>query len=206
MDIRKNIIFGFIVIIVLLSTMGAFLIHSMQNLARETENIYKHPFTVSNASRDIKLYTMSIHCLMKDLDYVKYREEINDLMTEMERKEQLIYEKFTVISDRYLGRKEDVDNAALAFAEWNEERHKWILDELRGDAGAADVSIGNEDLFFRKVNTSTQKLTEFAMNKANEFYTKTLKKKKAVFVYTHNAFTDEHNRFTGHTELRCEKP
>lgn len=62
-NIKYKIILAFSSIVLLLAAMGSFLIQSMESLAKETKNIYRHPFAVSNATRDIRIHLLSVQVI-----------------------------------------------------------------------------------------------------------------------------------------------
>lgn len=179
MDIRKKIIFAFSLIVVLLSAMGIYLIHSMQNLAGETENIYRHPFAVSNAARDIKIHLISIQNNLKDIMLAENGEELGIAQERIRVDERMIHERFALIDERFLGDRADVLKAHQAFTDW-----KKICDEivfLKKNGMLTDAYkimradfVKNTD----RLDSTIRYLTDFATGKANEFYTKTLEHKK----------------------------
>lgn len=182
-NIRNKIIIGFSVIILLLSTIGIYLIHSMQNMAKEASNIYNHPFTVSNAAKDIKINLLNIQNSVKE-GVIKKDSSSEPLAIDMLRNnERLILEKFEIIRDRYLGEPEDVETAFTFFRNWLRIIDQVVLLQKERNFDSASALITNEaEEEVNRLTASLRALSDFASGKANEFYDKTLQGKRDSFL------------------------
>lgn len=178
MNIRNKIIFGFVIIVVLLSATGIFLIQSMQNLAKETENIYKHPFTVSNAARDINIHVAKIQNYLKDIVISKEGADLRIANAKIDEHETLIYVNFDLITRQFLGNIQDVQKARQEFSDWRDVYNGVISKKNNTNNIDEPNIINNINRNANRVNNSIQNLIDFATNKANEFYTKTLEGKR----------------------------
>lgn len=183
MDIRKKIIFAFSFIVVLLSATGIFLIQSMQNLAKETENIYRHPFAVSNATRDIQIHLISIQNYLKDIMLAENGKESGIAQEKIRLRERMICEKFELINERFLGDKADVHKARKVFSEWVKVCEEVISLKKNGkESDVSEIMRGEFADSSARVESAIQHLADFATDKANEFYTKTLDRKMRSLV------------------------
>jgi len=64
MNIKTKLITGFGIIIILLVGIGLSAIFSMVRLSKITDNMYIHPFTVSNAAQRINTNLIAMHRYM----------------------------------------------------------------------------------------------------------------------------------------------
>ena len=183
MSIRGKIIFGFSLIIILLSAMGIFLIYSMQKLANEAGNIYKHPFTVSNAAKNIEIHLLSIQDKLKDAILPDSENRSRGIEISIRRQKGMILEDFGTIKDRYLGPEKDVENALTAYNSWLDVTEDVIFLQKQGKTLEAsqliETRLSQDTERFR---SAMDNLIAFATGKANEFYTKTLDNKKDFLI------------------------
>ncbi|MCK5719212.1 MAG: diguanylate cyclase [Thiomargarita sp.] len=172
MDIRKKIIISFGLIVVLLSAMGIFHIYSMYNLSNETKNIYEHPFTVSNAAKDIQIHLANIQNHLKDIILSENGEEIGIAFEKNRIHKKIIYKKFDLITDRFLGNRTDVEKASQAFNDWYKVYEEIIIQKKQQQIPKAlKIIKGKFAENTIQVNHLVQYLIDFASNKATEFYT-----------------------------------
>lgn len=100
-------------LIVFLSGVGVLLLSSvayvgMEYLSFQTEQLYKHPYTVSNCVRDIKYGIVAIHRNMKDVALAKDMESINVAAKAVDEEEAKVFKAFDKAEERFLGDKKDV--------------------------------------------------------------------------------------------------
>ena len=184
MDIKFKIIAAFIFIVALLASTELFLIQSMEKLARETENIYRHPFAVSNATRDIRVHMLSIQNDLKDIMLTQNDETSGAAQERIRFKIEEIKALFELINERFLGDQEDIKKTVLAFTEWKKICDAIIISSKKEGMEAETLTLMHE-----KMPKSTEQLesaitfiADFANAKANEFYTKTLDRKMGSLV------------------------
>lgn len=109
---------GFSTIGVLMLFMGAFSVNGAFTLSAVTENLHRHPYTVSNATRDVQTAIYAIHRDMKDIALSRDPSEIETAMASINQHEKNALEAFDIIEKRFLGDKTDIEEAKKAFLSW----------------------------------------------------------------------------------------
>jgi diguanylate cyclase (GGDEF)-like protein/PAS domain S-box-containing protein len=182
-NIKYKIILAFSFIILLLAAMGSFLIQSMESLAKETENIYRHPFAVSNATRDIRIHLLSIQNNFKEIMLSGNGETCGILVEKISSNEIRIQEQFDLINERFLGDKQDVKKMFQAYTRWQNFCKSIVSLKRKGlDDQALGMMHGQLPQATRQLESSIQFIADFANAKASEFYTLTLERKRGSLV------------------------
>ena len=164
---------GFSSVLILTIIVGVIAIIEMQNLAENIIQMYKHPFAVSNAVRDIRADIIAIHRSMKDVALAKDVGQITTASATVYRYEQNVYKSFELVSQRFLGDKSDVKTAKQAFSEWKAIRDEVIsLMELGEKDQAADITKGKGAKHVKDMNKKIQVMIDFASDKGDSFFEK----------------------------------
>ena len=167
---EKKIIQSFILVGLLLTLLGVFSIIKIIELSDITTRFYKHPLTVTNATKSIQTNLTSMHRYMKDVVLAKDEAELQAALKEVDIYERNVYEDFEIVFTYYLGDRQEVSISYELFKNW-----KSIRDEVVTlmHAGKKDEAIaitkekGAEHVFF--LNKSVETLVIFAHNKAELF-------------------------------------
>jgi methyl-accepting chemotaxis protein len=113
----------------------------LKTIAAQTENLYQHPYAVSNAARNISINLVSMHRYMKDVALAENVLKIRNATTLVDEHEQLVLRNFDLIFDRYLGNRSDIQSAYKAFIDWKVIRDEVIFLMMRGkNKEAADIT------------------------------------------------------------------
>ena len=112
-------------IVCLLISLGGFSLFYLDKIAQKTELLYKHPYTVSNAVRNIDTNIVAMHRYMKDVALAENAEDIKHAHALVDAHEINVLQNFQIVLNRYLGSKSDIDSAYQAFIGW-----KVIRDEV----------------------------------------------------------------------------
>ncbi len=164
---------GFILIIALVILTGIFSVRTVKMISAETERLYKHPFTVSNAAREIKTNMISMHRYMKDVvlaENSKQLETANALVSTYEAK---VFGNFRIIFERFLGDKQKIYRVYQSFVAWRDIRNEVIaLKRAEKFQAAAEITKGKGAEHVRLLTEQTQELVDFATIKAAEFLRK----------------------------------
>ncbi len=178
MNSQKNISLVFSVIILLSIGLGASSLFYLSTIAAETENLYTHPYAVSNASRNISINLISMHRYMKDVVLAENDQQILRASNLVDKHEHIVYRSFDVIFDRYLGKRSDIEILYNAFIEWKTIRDEVIFLKSRGmDLKAASITKQKGADHVTLLNKETQLLIDFADNKAKTFLDNSVKTK-----------------------------
>jgi CHASE3 domain sensor protein len=76
-NIKTKIILGFGTLFVLTGVIGITAIRQINSINKEVEDIYNHPFTVSNAVRDINISIYAANRSMKDVAMASDMKQFN---------------------------------------------------------------------------------------------------------------------------------
>ncbi len=172
----KKLFFSFLLILIIALLSAYFTILKMNQLSVNTQKMYTHPFTVSNAVASIQTNIITMHRDMKDIVLSKNSLEILKLVQEIQQEEDKALKSFGAIYQYYLGDKENIDTSYNAFKEWKQIREKVLVkiyDNKREEAIAITKGEGAKHIkdLYEKIET----LKTFAFNKANHFYTSSIK-------------------------------
>jgi PAS domain S-box-containing protein len=184
-SILNRVLIGLSVILMAFTVLSARFLVSLKKIDTINNEIVEHPFTVSNALKDIQIRSNAIRRSMVELAFstdagmaAKFRETVKNDDAE-------VTTLFEVVKKRYLGKKEDVEAAIKAFGDWQLLRAKEI--EMV-DSGKKEEAIKTiSTLGIRQFDTVESKLTvllNFAKNKADEFNSNSEKISQNTFTQT----------------------
>jgi signal transduction histidine kinase len=168
--IKKMILASFGITIILVLGLGVFSMIKMMELAKQTEDLYNHPFSVTSSVKNIQLNFISMHRYMKDIPLSKNDEQLQRALKEINISEVAIHREFDFIIGRYLGDKRDIEEVQEAFLEW-----KVMLDECiklvkKGKKDEAACLTRNEgERQIKQLEEHISHLINFARNKADHF-------------------------------------
>ncbi len=166
-----RITLGFLAIILLLGTLGAVSLFYARGVIESTENLYRHPFVVNNAVKNIQINLVAMHRSMKDVVLADNHRQLAAAIEKVDTYELEVFDEFNVIFDRFLGDRKTVDRAYQAFVNWREIRHSVIaLVGQKKIKEAADITKGRGADHVELLNRATKELADFAHMKANEFH------------------------------------
>lgn len=126
LSISARLIIIYFIIILLFTFISFNTIIHINRSVKSTKAIYDHPYAVSNAVRDIEKSTISMHRFMKDLVLTDDPAELKKIIGKVELLEQDVISKFDLVYDRYLGSRQDIENAYQAFLELKNIRNEVI--------------------------------------------------------------------------------
>ncbi|MCT4590651.1 MAG: PAS domain S-box protein [Carboxylicivirga sp.] len=168
-----QLIIGFGLIIILSISANVVSLLELKKIKRDTDLIIAHPFTVSNAVKDININITAIHRTMKDLALSETEQEVEAAKQLVNHHDSLIHIAFNTVIDRYLGEKEIVMDAYKAYNLWEIIRLEVIEHKRQGeDDTAIAITRGKGDEHVKLLIQKTSVLIEFALNKANDFHSR----------------------------------
>ncbi|NOU59789.1 response regulator [Marinifilum caeruleilacunae] len=179
---QTRLILGFSLILFFSFIIGIISFIEIKNISKKTEAIYRHPLAVSNSVRDINISINAIHRSMKDVVLAKNIEELYESILVVNKHDRQVYTSFKVVQERFLGEKEVVNDAYQAYRDWEKIRNEVIMLKKGGhDERAADITRGRGAFHVNLLFEKTKILTDFAQNKADEFYLSTLESEQKSF-------------------------
>jgi len=157
----------------LLAITGITSIYNLLKLSQLTEDIYRHPFVVSNAVRSIDTNLISMHRYMKDVALSRNDMELESAIHKVNEHEKLALKEFDIVFKQFLGDKSKVQTVYQAVLDWKIIRDEVITLMRSGKKQqAAQITKGKgaEHIFY--LNSTTQVLIKYETNKAETFYQK----------------------------------
>jgi len=156
--------------ITLIVVIGVFSVYTVKSISADTERLYNHPFTVSNAARDIKINLISMHRYMKDVALAENEAQMDQASALVEAHEEHVFDSFVIIFDRFLGEKAKIHRVYQSFIAWREIRNEVIALKRAGQPEqAAQITKGKGAEHVQRLTDQTQELVDFAAAKASEF-------------------------------------
>lgn len=169
-DINKTAINSvFAVMILCISVLGGYSVYQARELNQHTEDIYSHPFIVSNALRDIAIQIISIRSNMQDIPFAKGR-EIDAIVTDIQQKDAKTMAEFDVVLGAFLGDKKEIEKTRDLFIQWREIRNNIIAVAKSSDRERAYAQIHGFGLaHVTKLRSRIASHIQFANAKAQQF-------------------------------------
>ncbi|WP_024592802.1 MULTISPECIES: hypothetical protein [unclassified Pseudoalteromonas] len=88
LSLGKRLGSSYFILITILLIMTGFAVVEMRTISSFTQQLYKHPYTVSVSIAKIEVNVTSIHSAMKDVAQANTIEQINDAAKEIARLEK----------------------------------------------------------------------------------------------------------------------
>lgn len=164
---------GFGLIILGIIAFGAFSFNQAQTLSNLTEKLFRHPYTVSVAVRDIELGIASIHLSMRNVMLAESPDEIQKGVVAVDAYEADTLKQFDILRERFLGDQAMVEDVYTLMAGWKVLRDELIGLKREGNSAAvADFSREKGVVHIAETMAALNKLKDFATNKGMEFNAK----------------------------------
>ena len=184
------LISGFIVVILLVIAFALIALHENKKIAELNDQMFRHPFTVSNEVLKARIEIVGIHRYMKDVVLATNEQEIMTVVSLVTQHEKNVYRHFDLIKERFLGDIEIVDDAYSAFVDWEAIRNE-VIDFRRNQQykQAAEITIGKGAEHVQLMTKKMDVLSNFASNKALEFNDNSQQVYKRITLYLYALLT-----------------
>jgi CheY-like chemotaxis protein/signal transduction histidine kinase/HAMP domain-containing protein len=170
-SIAKRLLLGFGIILLLQVASSVLSFFDIDRLWNQTDALYKHPFIVSNAARDININILNIRRNMLDIAISPSREKVEQYQKSIDLEEQNALIAFDTIKNQYLGDKRDIDALYNYFINWKAIREK-AFQEITSDKYdlATALIINQNKAYVDSLLLKSQVVIDFASLKAESFY------------------------------------
>lgn len=169
-NILLKIILGFSIPLLILLILALLFLFQTKEQNKIVNDILDHPYTVSNSVRDINIHINAILRTMKDITLSSNETKLNTEIAKVDSLEQIIYERFQIVEERFLGDKEQIKEYKELFIQWKTIRDEVItLVQSDSTAKAVAVTRGKGARHVNKLMDYSQIITNFANNKAKTF-------------------------------------
>lgn len=179
---------SFLIIVIIAVSSAIFTIKTMQELTKNTQKMYTHPFKVSNSVASIQTSIVTMHRNMKDVVLTSDSLEMIQIIEAVQIEEDKIYKEFEIVYANYLGDKQDIDVLYEAFKSWKQIREEVIaLVHEKKLPEAIKITKGKGKKHIDNLYVQIDVLKTYAFNKAEEFYTSSVKNSgidQVIIVFT----------------------
>lgn len=174
----KKVIMGFLLIVIVVVGLGLNSQWQLSRISQDTDDLYQHPFAVSNAANNINFHLVSMHRYMKDVVLAKDEAELVLAVEEVSAHEEQALKEFNIIFDRFLGDKSQINATYRAFIDWKAIRNEVIqlMREGRKDEAIAITKVKGA-IHVGNLNLLVEEFVTFAFNKAKQFHSRALSNK-----------------------------
>ena len=153
-------------------------LQQIDNKFTDTNRLYQHPYKVSNASLNIQVHIQEIHQIIKNIKYAQNNEQIKTSLSLASEHESEVLSKLSLISQRYLGKKEVIDNIYQLIIDWRVIRQNVFDAHLQKikDGGSTEFKLikltyaeqkNNKQV--AEIQSQIKAIIDFANNKAKFF-------------------------------------
>ena len=169
LTIRTRLITGFSVLVILILFMGMFSYSKLVLLEKQTENIYKHPLTVTRASLTASNDIREVVILMKEMVLLNDAQSINKARIDMEKQVDDLTKQLNIVKERILGVEGDalIENVINRVSQWKPVRDNYVEALLAGKTPTDQAKQFRVELL-----QLTRSLSDYASEKADGFYEK----------------------------------
>jgi CheY-like chemotaxis protein/signal transduction histidine kinase len=181
LKIGKRLTLGFIVILTFSMVTSIVAIFQINTIWSDTQNLYQHPFMVSNLLRDIKINALNIRRYMLDMAILKDKEKIDELEGLINNEESSAFENYDKITELYYGDKKLIGQSYQFFKNWKPLRDDVIALVKNGNAEkSSDYMVERNREYVRKLFVQMQALIDTTSKSAETFYISTLTTKNDI--------------------------
>ncbi len=161
---------GFCALIAMIVVVEFVAIRTVDTIAGLSNNLYEHPFAVSNAVLEINSDIIGIHRHMKDVALAQNTEELELAISLVDKHEAEVFRHFDFIMERFLGDKARIVETRQLFTDWKPIRSEVIeLTRAGRNDEAALITKGKGAIYVETLTQEMDGLIEFSKNKADEF-------------------------------------
>ena len=173
LKISTQLKIGLGIILAFIMLLGIIAITHTNLMWQEMFGLYQHPIKVSKAVVEVKADVLAIRSGMKELFLSENDQDTQTVMKKMAGYEADAQQQFGIMFERYLGPRKDIEELHTTFMQWKTIREETIRLFRSGETAKAvqrTKSSGIGGAHAEQLLSKVQKVSDFAMNKANEFF------------------------------------
>ncbi len=173
MSVFKNLQFAILLIIIMVALYGLNSIHQMQKMFSTTVEMFNHPLTVSNATRDLNKNSLKIallsHSLIDTTDINKANEIVRNISTIIADS----HANYSLIKARYLGPLQNIKDSEKLFHLANLQTQLIISSNFinftkKNKELDLNIDVEKLDSILLNFEAKNQVIIKFASGKANQ--------------------------------------
>jgi class 3 adenylate cyclase len=168
-SISTRLGWGFGALVLLIIAFGLLVLHQMVGLEKQSNTLYRHPFTVIRAVDAVEIEILKIHREMKDLAHAVEPEQIRTHQSQVAVYEENALHHLEIVRSRFLGDSRGVEEVYQTLIDWRPIRKDVIRLRLAGDLAAADAITREKGArHIALIESKLERLKLFAVRKASD--------------------------------------
>ena len=139
----------------------------------QTKELYDHPLTVRRAVSELTAQVLTMQRDMKDLCQAETASDRETLLQDMAAREADAHRQFTILHDRYLGPRGDIEEAEQSFVQWQairDETSRLLREGKTVEALNRTRTTGTGGAHVDKILGELKQVSDFARNRGDQFY------------------------------------
>lgn len=139
MSIATRLGLGFGTIFLIIVIFGLLGLYQIINLQKQSDIMYRHPFTVTRAVDAVEIEILKIHREMKDLAHAVQPDQVRHHQSRVTLHDGEALRHLEKVRSQFLGDPKAVDKVYQSLVDWRPIRNEVIRLRLDGDLTAADA-------------------------------------------------------------------
>ena len=183
LEIGTQLLVGLSAILGLVLSLGALAWVQTDLLWEDTRSLYTHPVEVRRVTGDLRANVLAISREMKDICLGASEGRRDAHLRRIDTLEADAQRQFSVLFDRYLGPREDVDAALRSLVQWRPIRAgvlQLLQDGQTAEAAARTRDTGVGGAHAEKLLGQVRHISEFASVKTEEFYRSATQRRESL--------------------------
>ena len=171
LSIKAKISLSLITVFTIMLLVSVYIFVQLQVISKQTLQLYKHPYQISNTVREIKNKIYTTENLLWDFQLAGNLHQLDSLKAETDSADAFIQEGFNIVSLSYSGDKATVDSAYSAYISWRMAQNKFY--KLRKENGSESIQaeLKSEDrIKFDKINSFLALISNTSKDKAENTF------------------------------------
>ena len=176
---QRALLIAFTLIVIMIAMLGIVSKILLTRMANTMNQLYAHPYKVSNMGQEIKFNLVSMQTYLKDAVFAQTQAEQDTALVKLKNHETKVLQSFDLVSDLYLGEKQTINESYRLVIQWQPIRNEIIrLSQQGKQAQALALMKGKQDAYLDQLMAKVQTLSDFANHKAEGFQQDFLKEQK----------------------------
>jgi signal transduction histidine kinase/DNA-binding response OmpR family regulator len=173
MRISTQLRLGLGLILVLVLALGALAWLQASRLWEQTQGLHEHPLAVRRALGRLEADTERLARLVRDLHLTGNDRQTIAVLQGMELANTDAEQQFAILSERYLGPRDDVANLHNEFTKWGTLRTETVRLFRAGETAVAEARLhpgGIEEEQAVAFSDSLKRVDDYSRNRSEQFY------------------------------------
>ncbi len=183
LPISQQLGLGLGIILFLVILLGVVAGQQAESLWQETQGMYDHPLQVRRAVGEIQADILAMYLAMREASEAEDEATLMRMIQQADHYETDAHRQFSILYERYLGPRSDIEVAERTFVEWKAIRDEIIRltrADQRAEAAQLVKTTGAGGRHIEKMLAALQTISQFSINRADRFYATAQEKHNAL--------------------------